>query len=105
MLKNADDEVTGLVQTIEDLTLYKKNEISLTESRERLSELALKDSLTGLYNYRYLMERLGSEFKRVQRGTLSLSLVMLDIDFFKSINDAYGHRFGDHVIKKTSKTN
>lgn len=63
-------------------------------------ELSTKDALTGLYNYRYLMERLESEVKRARRYVLPLSVIMLDIDYFKSVNDVYGHQCGDVILKE-----
>ncbi len=66
----------------------------------QLKGLSVKDPLTGLYNYRYLQERLSSEFKRAQRYILPLSIIMIDIDYFKSINDAYGHQYGDLILKE-----
>ena len=77
-----------------ELCLENKNLVS------RLKQLSLKDSLTGLYNYRYLIERISSEFKRAKRYILPLSLLMLDIDYFKSINDVYGHQYGDAILKE-----
>jgi diguanylate cyclase (GGDEF)-like protein len=65
----------------------------------RLQELSLKDSHTELYNHRYLMERLTSELNRSARHGLSLSVIMVDIDYFKSINDVYGHKYGDFILK------
>ncbi len=79
---------------MQELSLNNKNLLI------RLKELSLKDPLTGLYNYRYLRERLFSEFKRAKRYISPLSIIMLDIDYFKSINDIYGHQFGDSVIKE-----
>lgn len=70
----------------------------------RLKELSLKDPLTGLYNYRYLRERLFSEFKRAKRYINPLSIVMVDIDYFKSVNDIYGHQYGDLIIKEIAHT-
>ena len=67
---------------------------------DRLKELSLKDAHTGLYNYRYLMERLTSEVKRARRYVLPLSVIMLDIDYFKSINDVYGHQYGDIILRE-----
>ncbi len=101
-LLNQKDEIIGAVQTIEDLTKHKQMQESLKESQKQLSELALKDPLTGLYNYRYLVDRMASELKRAQRNALSLSVVMLDIDYFKAINDAYGHTFGDQALEQFS---
>jgi len=61
---------------------------------------AITDGLTGLYNHRYFYERLSQEFARAQRYGLRLSLLMLDIDDFKSFNDRYGHLAGDQVLRK-----
>lgn len=69
----------------------------------RLKELSLKDPLTGLYNYRYLEERLSSEFKRAKRYLLPVSLAMIDIDYFKSVNDIYGHSSGDALLKDVAQ--
>ncbi|MEW6087846.1 MAG: diguanylate cyclase [bacterium] len=69
----------------------------------KLKELSLKDSLTGLYNYGYLTERLSSELKRARRYILPFSIIMMDIDYFKSINDTYGHEFGDKILKELSQ--
>lgn len=66
----------------------------------KLKELSLADTHTGLYNYRYLMERLTQEVKRARRYVLPLSAIMLDIDYFKSINDVYGHQYGDMILKE-----
>lgn len=78
----------------------KMQELSLSNKNllNRLKEIGLKDPLTGLYNYRYLRERLSSEFKRAKRYILSLSAIMIDIDYFKSINDIYGHQYGDAIL-------
>jgi diguanylate cyclase (GGDEF)-like protein/putative nucleotidyltransferase with HDIG domain len=60
--------------------------------------LAIKDPLTGIYNYSYLMERLPQEVYRAKRYSYPFSLVLLDIDYFKSINDVYGHSIGDRLL-------
>lgn len=70
----------------------------LKRSNELLKELSNTDPLTRLYNRRYLMETLGREFQRAIRKKENLSLVLLDIDHFKNINDAYGHQEGDVVL-------
>lgn len=74
-------------------------ERSLKQSLEELKNLSLKDPLTELYNRRFLAERLPQEIKRAARYGRSLSLIMLDIDHFKGINDQYGHGAGDVVLK------
>ena len=71
---------------------------SLLELNEQLKKAALRDPLTGLANRRLLMERLGDELERCRRGGAPFSLVMLDADHFKRINDAFGHDAGDRVL-------
>ncbi len=72
----------------------------LVKFNARLKKLALKDTLTGLYNHQYLNEVIEAEFYRARRYGLPLSVILLDIDYFKSINDVYGHDFGDLILKQ-----
>ena len=65
----------------------------------RLAEGALQDPLTGLYNRRYMDERLGSELAASNRHGRPLSLLMIDIDHFKRVNDEHGHVAGDEALK------
>jgi diguanylate cyclase (GGDEF)-like protein len=74
------------------------NVSDLVRNAEELTELAMKDALTGSQNRRCFMARLDSEWKRYLRYGRALSLLMLDIDHFKSINDRFGHDVGDQVI-------
>lgn len=67
---------------------------------ERLEELSLTDFLTGLYNMRYLNARLTEELERAKRHQAHLCVIFCDIDFFKQVNDRYGHQFGDFVLKE-----
>lgn len=71
----------------------------LTTINRQLSYLATHDWLTETYNRRHLLEMATTEFKRVQRYGLSLGLLMLDIDHFKSINDEEGHEAGDQALQ------
>lgn len=64
----------------------------------RLRDLAYRDSLTGLYNHRYFQEELAHEVERAQRYGQPLSLLMLDVDHFKQVNDTYGHMMGDTLL-------
>lgn len=64
--------------------------------------LSVTDGLTGLYNRRHFENSIEREFMRVKRYPADLSLAMLDIDFFKKINDTYGHQFGDYVLKQVA---
>jgi two-component system cell cycle response regulator len=61
---------------------------------------ALTDALTGLYNRRYLLRRLGEEIKRAARYAQSISCLFVDADYFKRINDQYGHQVGDLVLRE-----
>ncbi|MFT6583617.1 MAG: two-component system cell cycle response regulator [Alphaproteobacteria bacterium] len=70
----------------------------LRSNYERSIEMALTDSLTGLYNRRYLIAHLEGQLQRMQENEKSLSLMMFDIDFFKNVNDSYGHGVGDDVL-------
>ncbi|PKM56494.1 MAG: hypothetical protein CVU98_10935 [Firmicutes bacterium HGW-Firmicutes-3] len=67
-------------------------------AEEDLKWLATTDPLTGLWNRRYFLERGGIEVNAMNRTGLPLSLLYIDIDFFKNINDRFGHRFGDEVL-------
>lgn len=86
---------------IEEKTKELNKDIS--KSNRKLQRLALKDLQTGLYNHRYFEELIDSEFYRAKKYNRPLSLIMADIDYFKSINDVYGHRFGDIVLKQFAK--
>jgi diguanylate cyclase (GGDEF)-like protein len=68
-----------------------------------LNQLANKDGLTGLYNHRFLQEKLDEEVRRSTRSNNPFSLVMVDIDRFKTINDTYGHESGDVVLKHVAE--
>lgn len=66
---------------------------------QRLQQLSTTDSLTGIANRRYLEEKLSSEWARGVRSRQNLALIMLDVDFFKDYNDAYGHQVGDECLR------
>jgi diguanylate cyclase (GGDEF)-like protein len=66
---------------------------------ERTERSAITDDLTGLYNRRYFQSSLDIEIRRSRRYSLALALLMLDLDSFKSVNDLYGHPFGDLVLQ------
>jgi diguanylate cyclase (GGDEF)-like protein len=67
-------------------------------THDRLQDLAAMDPLTAIYNRRFGLNKLREEFLRAQRGQLPLSVVMIDLDHFKQINDTYGHLMGDRVL-------
>jgi diguanylate cyclase (GGDEF)-like protein/PAS domain S-box-containing protein len=70
--------------------------------REALRTQSVRDALTGLYNRRYLEETLEREIRRAARAELSLGILMLDLDHFKTFNDTYGHDAGDVVLRETA---
>ncbi|MFC1589380.1 GGDEF domain-containing protein [Pseudomonadota bacterium] len=72
-------------------------------SVEQLKERLQHDGLTGLYNHQYMQELLDRELARIQRNGQNMSLMMLDIDHFKSFNDDYGHQAGDQVLRELSR--
>ena len=65
-----------------------------------LRHLSRTDSLTGLYNHRTFYERLDEELKRAARHKAPLSVVLIDLDDFKTVNDLGGHQFGDSLLTK-----
>ncbi len=75
----------------------------LTRANERLAQQATTDGLTGLKNRRAFNEVFSQEIKRLKRGGEGLCLALLDIDFFKSINDSHGHDGGDQVLKNVAR--
>ncbi|MDD4294758.1 MAG: GGDEF domain-containing protein [Candidatus Omnitrophica bacterium] len=68
------------------------------ELYHKLQELSTHDSLTEIYNRRHIMDKYADEFARSQKFSLDMSLLMIDIDYFKKINDTYGHLCGDMVL-------
>jgi two-component system cell cycle response regulator len=74
----------------------------VTEQATLLLELSIKDELTGLYNRRYFRERADHFYKQANRYQQPLSIMLGDIDFFKRINDTYGHAIGDDVLRTIS---
>jgi len=75
----------------------------LTQANRQLQELAVTDELTGLYNHRHLVRTLESEFNRALRYKRNFTLLMVDVDFFKQVNDAYGHPCGDLVLRELAR--
>ncbi len=71
---------------------------------ETMRRTSLVDTLTGVNNRRFLEQRIGEEIDRSQRNTQPLSCLFLDIDFFKKVNDAYGHQAGDEVLATVAST-
>jgi two-component system, cell cycle response regulator len=82
--------------------LEEKNK-SLLENNLILKKLSITDGLSGLYNRTYIMKRALEEMSQAQRYKRPISFILADIDYFKKINDTYGHHAGDIVLKQVSK--
>ncbi len=77
--------------------------IENAQLHQKTQELTVVDDLTGLFNYRYFSRKLGTEVMRAERYHLPLSLIMIDIDWFKKCNDNYGHLFGNLVLRDLAR--
>jgi len=71
---------------------------------EEIRRLSISDGLTGVANRRYFDEQFKREWQRNRRNNLPIGVIMIDIDFFKNYNDAYGHQAGDECLKQVAKT-
>ncbi len=92
-----------LVGIVFDVTEQKRIESLLQQQNEKLVELSSIDALTGIFNRRILYERLDYEMKRSDRTKKPLSVILMDIDHFKQVNDQYGHLAGDQVLIQVAK--
>lgn len=102
LVKGHSFEINGRflrITTFIDLTNIKEKEVQLLEVQKELQEQAHKDYLTGLYNRRYFAELAQNYMELFHRERKEACIMMIDIDFFKNINDTYGHAEGDRVIK------
>ncbi len=86
-------------------TLANQVAVAIENARmyNQMEKLATRDGLTKLYNHSIFQERLGEEIEAAQRYDRDLSLLMLDIDNFKEVNDNYGHQAGDQILKKLAQ--
>src|SRR2546423_7757942 len=89
---------TGLYGSSMREALYKRGN-ELKAAHARIEELAQLDELTGLLNRRYIMRSLNEEIDRAQRTCAACSIAIIDLDFFKRINDQFGHPVGDEVLR------
>ncbi|MGK0440934.1 MAG: diguanylate cyclase (GGDEF)-like protein [Pseudohongiellaceae bacterium] len=102
-LRSSTDKVEKVAIIVYDVTATALSQNGLEEAKEELLILSRTDKLTGLNNRGYWEERLNDEFSRNKRSKEPVSVVMLDIDHFKKINDTYGHSVGDDAIRYISK--
>jgi len=85
-----------------DITHIKETEQQLNEATKKAEILAVTDTLTGLNNRLKLDQELNKEFQRAKRYGNPFSIILLDIDKFKSVNDTFGHPVGDQTLKEVS---
>lgn len=97
------EDINGLICIMVDITTKNLLEEQLRKANEILREQAIRDGLTGLYNHKKSLELLEVEIKRAKRYDNVLSVLMLDIDYFKKVNDNYGHQTGDDVLVEVSR--
>ncbi len=97
--KNAELEASksGLEHKVRERTA------ELEDANRRLSQLAVTDGLTGLYNHRYLHEQLQQSVERGQRDGSSVAMLMIDVDHFKKYNDRHGHPAGDEALRMVAR--
>ncbi|HEY1042959.1 MAG TPA: diguanylate cyclase [Telluria sp.] len=89
---------------VSDVTAAVTREQLLREQALELRTQTFSDGLTGVYNRRYFDQAIEKEVRRAKRSSMPLSLLMIDIDFFKSYNDHYGHQLGDDTLLKVAGT-
>src|SRR5690606_5214556 len=77
---------------------------ALEQANHRLEELSIQDGLTGLFNRRHFDTVFRTEFRRALREQSWISVLMIDVDHFKQLNDTYGHPFGDHCLKQVAES-
>ena len=94
------ESMVGELQKNND-TLLKMNE-RLARANAELNRVAVTDELTGLYNRREIERRIKESLEKAKEGHSGISLIMLDIDFFKKVNDTYGHDAGDRALREVS---
>jgi diguanylate cyclase (GGDEF)-like protein len=94
-LRGEDNAINSIFVIVQDVT-------ELATYEQKMMELNIRDGLTGIYNRRHFESRLAAECERHQRYDRKLSLIMIDIDFFKAVNDSYGHQCGDQVLREVA---
>lgn len=104
VVRNDDGEVEALIGFMFDISERKKTEEKLLNLQKELEELSFKDGLTGVANRRMFDSILQLEWTNSRRTGQPLSVIMIDIDYFKQYNDHYGHIMGDDCLKRVAKT-
>ena len=97
-LRDANGKFIGAIETLQDITEQKRAEQALRNSEENFRLMSITDSLTGLFNVRHFYEQIEIEVKRAVRYGRPLSMLLLDLDHFKNLNDVHGHLEGDRAL-------
>lgn len=103
VVRNEDGKVDSLIGFMFDISERKKAEEKVFRLQRELEALSFKDGLTGVANRRRFDSNLDIEWASARRGALPLSLIMLDLDFFKQYNDHYGHTQGDDCLRNLAQ--
>jgi diguanylate cyclase (GGDEF)-like protein len=94
----------AMLRTVAESVQLEVQQQELIELNQRLDRLAVTDGLTEVLNHRAFQERLDEEIERARRSETTVSLVLLDVDHFKRLNDEHGHQEGDRVLKRVAST-
>lgn len=100
IIKKVKNNLEEIKRRDETLVVMNKELLTIIKEKEKMYKLSITDGLTGVYNHKYFQEVLTAEIDRSIKYNLSLSLLMIDIDYFKRFNDEFGHQTGDEVISK-----
>lgn len=98
VIKGGDDFLSKPID-VNQLPMFIQSRAQRARS---LSSLMIRDGLTGLFNHTYIKEAVETEMNRLERNGKEFSVVMMDVDFFKKVNDNYGHSTGDQVLRSLS---
>lgn len=102
-LRDEEGQILGTIGIGRDITAMKETEGELKRARENLHYRATHDSLTSLLNREAIMDMLERELMRSQREHASISVLMADLDHYKSVNDQFGHPIGDQVLREVAR--
>jgi diguanylate cyclase (GGDEF)-like protein len=102
-LRAVEESEARYAELEQRMLLLQRENLDLTVKNRMLSEVSSRDSLTGLYNRWFVMEKIDSELNRAMRHGSPMSLLMLDLDHFKRINDTFGHSAGDQVLQEIGR--
>src|SRR6202022_3943302 len=104
VIRMADESDARFAELEQRMLSLQRENLDLVVKNRTLNEVSTRDTLTGLYNRWYVIDKIDSEINRSLRHGSPMSVLMLDLDHFKRINDTYGHAVGDQVLQWVGKT-